>query len=400
MWIRRDRQKWWVRFVLVGTALVSWIKCQNFHEQRQSSSMFATTVVWNSGTHQLQHRVDVQNEELDQRREYDNHRADTIMINSSATATVTTTTTTATSTMNTSALCSNLPVLGSVNYTIHMDRGPPRPRGLHLVMMGDSVTRYQCISLMHYLHTGSWINDSFSEKNSLLWIKTFPSYNHHYQYAAQYFGTALQCDCYRTFDPQIIMSNVFDNWYWHDTCRNNSLSCIAQYGKYPLGGHWLPSQISDGTIHLQTNYSIHPMPLPPVWQYNWSDTIRYHVAKLRPHPQYVVINSGLWGSHQLKNRFIFRTIQQALHDNHMIGIYKTTTKLRHDTSTQLKAHDKIGCALMDHCLDVSWTGTLTNASDYMDDRHFPSHINTLFNLQLLQLLQGMGESSTSFPSVD
>jgi hypothetical protein len=398
MWIRRDRQ-WWVRFVLVGTALVSWIKCQNFHEQRQlSSSMFATTAVWNSGTHQLQHRVDIQNEELDQRREYDNHRADTIMINSSATATVTETTTTTTTTMNTSALCSNLPVLGSVNYTIHMDRGPPRPQGLHLVMMGDSVTRYQCISMMHYLHTGSWIKDSIAEADdfNLLWVKTFPSFNDHYQYATQYFGNALQCDCYRLFDPRMNMSNVYDNWYWHDTCRNNSLSCIAQYGQYRMGGQWLPSEISDTTLYLSTNYGVASTP-PPKWQYNWTDTIQYHVANLRPHPQYVVINSGLWKRHQLKHRSIFRQIQQAIAQNGMRSIYKTTTKLIQDTSTQLEPHDRIGCQVMDRCLNLSWTGNLTNPSDYMDDKHFPSHINTIFNMQLLQLLQRMQANDSFFP---
>jgi GDSL/SGNH-like Acyl-Esterase family found in Pmr5 and Cas1p len=50
-------------------------------------------------------------------------------------------------------------------------------RGKHLVLVGDSLTRYQYLSLVYFLESGNWSSDYPNQ----MWEKDFKSWNQFYQ---------------------------------------------------------------------------------------------------------------------------------------------------------------------------------------------------------------------------
>jgi GDSL/SGNH-like Acyl-Esterase family found in Pmr5 and Cas1p len=53
-------------------------------------------------------------------------------------------------------------------------------KGKHLVLIGDSLTRYQYLSLVYFLESGNWSSDYPNQ----MWEKDFKSWNHFYQVGA------------------------------------------------------------------------------------------------------------------------------------------------------------------------------------------------------------------------
>jgi hypothetical protein len=306
-------------------------------------------------------------------------------------------------------------------------------KGLHVAFLGDSVTRYQALALMHYLHTGHWISDSMVP--SLLKDTGLASSGEHkvwndmYCFTHMYFSGLLPkkylladsdvfypkyfltCDCYRSASPVFMemLQTVVENRYYHDSCRGVSVYYFAKFGNVPFRGHYQPGQIHNNVYNLSLVTS------PFQWQYeSWSSFISGYLALLQPPPKYVIINAGLWNNHGLDNSTVFSEIRQALELANMTGIYKTTTstmfegwhddmdatirQMNHSTPFQPlpsvddvnHPHDATGCNMLHHCLSLNWTQYITGPLHYSDNLHFQPHINTLFNEQLLDLLAALG----------
>jgi len=185
---------------------------------------------------------------------------------------------------------------------------------------------------------------------------------------------------------------IYENVYYRGAERNNYVTMIAKFGKFEAHGHWSPLDVYEPQIH--TNLSS-PNRLdrvtPYLWRFNWTQIIRHHLAYLQPKPNYVVINAGMW-AHDLNN-VTLPAIRQALDDTGMIGIYRTTTKTLEDTSTELMPHDAEACQWIHYCHDVSWTGNVTDPSEYSDLKHFRANMNRIIGQQLLDLLQHIRSQS-------
>ena len=125
----------------------------------------------------------------------------------------------------------------SVGYPHYNYGYNDRPHGLHIAFLGDSITRYQSLSLSHYLHTGYWLDDDSQlltdKKTGKTWMQFFQSH-------VDYFGAAhFQCDCFRNeWRKEVYIKTVTENRYHYDPCRDNVIYTMNRFGKVPFRGHY------------------------------------------------------------------------------------------------------------------------------------------------------------------
>lgn len=290
------------------------------------------------------------------------------------------------------------------NASIH---APPRyksyqrPVGLRLAMIGDSLMRYQFVMLIHYLHTGQWVE-----------------LNENYEGLIQYFGgDHFICDCFRaSARPKLRNPTITENEFYRDQgCHDNSVSMFFKAGDLGFRGHHTTADVSSWFQSVQRvagqnatmnhenafdNRTTLEVPRSKYkagnfsWRYDdYAPFLRDIVANLEPRPRVVIINEGIWTVENLSNATIVRNIQSILRDLGMISIYKTTTKPnRPNPDPSLLPHDRLCCEIFDHCLHMDWTAGLP-PEDYMDRVHFRAFPNIRSNEQLFELLESIGEVS-------
>jgi hypothetical protein len=260
-------------------------------------------------------------------------------------------------------------------------------QNLHMAFVGDSLTRFQYISLVHFLQTDRWIKNE--DVPNMIHLKAGMTWNQYFSYTEKLWNGTETCDCHRPDGNYRAVNRlhvICENRYYRHIQRNNYISRIQKNGYYEAHGHWDPSQVYNS--HHAVNLT-----WPDVrgtafaWRFhNWQDIIRLHLAKLDPKPKFVFLNAGMW-PHDLDNVTNVHAIRRALDEHGMVGIYKTTTKIKTDTSTNIDSYEIEACKILHYCLDMSWTGTLSNNSDYVDLKHFSALVNRRFNEQLIDLLE-------------
>jgi hypothetical protein len=215
-------------------------------------------------------------------------------------------------------------------------------RNSHIVMIGDSLMRYQYISLVYYLTTQRWSceepglpNESEGAWKEVGPADGWPSY--HYT-SNRRLGCNEICDCFRGrgFDPG---SGVRENRFWHDCALNISVSLFFWLpDRTPLLGRYNGTPLQAGlTTHPaceQCSTFRYPTTLTydEAYEYSYMDILsflRAEVPKLRP--SMVMINSGAWVHHELRNNSTFTSaFGEALMASASggVGVWKTTTVCR------------------------------------------------------------------------
>jgi len=265
-------------------------------------------------------------------------------------------------------------------------------RNFHLAFLGDSTCRHIHASLIHFLHTGSYPKNTV-QPNYL--EGGFPTRVEHKNFISHTLNHTSVCDCFcpeGPFIPWGRMHKIWENSYFFQAARNNYVTHITKAGSFESHGHWDPIQIYSNATYRKRVARISYSPSQFSWRGNWEQTIRVHVSRLIPKPRYIVINAGLW-PHDLMENGTLPGIRNALDDHGIIGIYRTTTKQLQDNSTTLAPHDIAGCKHLHYCMDLSWTGSVTNPDEYLDKSHFRANVNRQFVEQLLNLLQQIATSS-------
>jgi hypothetical protein len=285
-------------------------------------------------------------------------------------------------------------------YVYHPHSSDPRPRNLRLAFLGDSIARYQYLSLVYFLKTGQWITaENMGPKNPCFW---------------QTYGTNSRDDFFHQTNQLLFPYEICDchelseNRYFADPVRGNYVSFIVKFGRKENTGQWLPEEVHDRLLQLSqsqqgTNSSTLAFRSEQEvlrWTYtNWNDTIHQHIAQLQPKPDYLIFNAGLH-KHDLSNPEVPYSILNASLQNNMIPIYKTTTYPNYSLPIgkfHKAAHDKDLCGpVFRHCLDYSWTAPLRGYKDYFDIYHLKPQHNQRMNLQTLKYLQ---EISSVAPSI-
>jgi hypothetical protein len=93
----------------------------------------------------------------------------------------------------------------------------PEISGLRVAFVGDSLTRYQYLSLAAYLRQGRWIDDK--DVPNLVEERQFDGWNSFYNYTNNYFQPYEQCDCQR---GKYVRKGI-ENRYFIDPERDNAL---------------------------------------------------------------------------------------------------------------------------------------------------------------------------------
>ncbi len=283
-----------------------------------------------------------------------------------------------------------------------------RPTNLRLVIMGDSISRYQYISLVYFLQTGTWIT-----KDTKMTPPQSSPFHHTTPLHCQTPGIRAREQFY-TISHSFLQPNEIlcdghaysENRYYMDTLRNNSITYITKFGKNKTSGRYLPKQIHTNIKTTTTNNGGGGGRKKEAWMYKyWNETIHYHIAQLQPKPQYLLFNAGLH-KHDLYAPYIRQGILDATKRHDIIPIYKTTTYPNNRSiglqNFALSDHDSLLCGgnesssasnatrrtnVPSYCLDMSWTSQLYGDDHYYDYYHFKPYWNYYMNLQTLLYIE-------------
>jgi hypothetical protein len=177
----------------------------------------------------------------------------------------------------------------------------PKLRGKHVVMIGDSITRYQYLNLAHFVAYGHAPAHDFYEKGDHWHSNASDTYvdNMHGFWNEWYagtnrllnFGTATEtCDCWRNR----CCHDAFENRYFHDHSQDIHLTFFQWYSNgITLKGHILPNQNGSSS----PAGSCEP---PAAWEYpsvgyGLKQFLNDVVMQLKPTPTHVVMNRAKWG---------------------------------------------------------------------------------------------------------
>ena len=246
----------------------------------------------------------------------------------------------------------------------------------NIVMVGDSLMRYQYLSLVYLIHTGTFY--PVDSKPSILWEGDHVSWNAFFQATNAALHPNEYCDCYRV-SKTVANEN---RYYFHDQ-RNISISYIAYFGdmdEMKIHGHWSP-------LDNETNHQFHAPRFGDFIPYRWeTDSIQEalfdHVARLKPKPSVLMINVGFWRGlySQVNFRNSVLNLAMSLFDR---VIWKTTNYDR-----EHNAYPSFGICQYPgmECLNLDWTLYL-HGSLYRDFYHFHPEVYADINMQfILQLV--------------
>ena len=260
------------------------------------------------------------------------------------------------------------------------DNNDPRPTGLRLFILGDSLSRYQHISLTYFLRTGRWITPD-TDPNPVN-EKTYKDWERFYSETTVN-GFEI-CDCYRKrgdFETNI------ENRYFYEPSRDNMVVYAQCFFK--MRGREDPAMVM-AKVNNRSEYVFHNNKTNNLtWEYSdWADTIKYHAAKLAPKPQYALLNGGIW-QNAFRDKDTRERLIRALNETGISGIWRTTTYQR-DHSLPLNAEaDPLVQELFrksgHRVLDASWTENL-DAAHYWDPLHFLEPVYRVMSEDLLSLI--------------
>lgn len=267
------------------------------------------------------------------------------------------------------------------------------PTNLHIVMMGDSLTRYQYLSLVYFLSKGKWIANE--DRPNLLLEKTHDSWYDFYSFTNNILQPYELCDCFRGESKQYhgaVITNTVENRYFYDPERNNSVVYLQKFGSsQTFHSDWNVNEIEK----LQANHPnqfLDSKELNYVFDSkNWSDIIDNYVCQLKPKPSVFLLNEGFWAVADLEDASTRKEIIDSLKRCGIQSMYKTTTKPKRDNSTDIREYERDLCQMSDYCFDMSWTGMIPSDM-YEDEAHFIPMPYNWFNILLLDMLKGTSVS--------
>ncbi|CAB9510391.1 expressed unknown protein [Seminavis robusta] len=284
----------------------------------------------------------------------------------------------------------------------------PRPRGLRLVLMGDSLTRYSYLSLVYFLRWGTWYDPDWHTPH-LVQASSFDNIFHNQTWGEHSWQTNRMlwpnelCDCFRKMPGAVQVNKVVNNRYFYDPAYDNSVVYLDAKGhKGTLHGRIAAQNVSRllyqqglAAIKLGPSPVLPPMDKlqrPFAWVHkSWSDAISNYVAQLDPPPNLIILNAGLWPNNFLYQHDLIDDMVRALPSNTK-AMWKTTSfgkggKVLHKSIPET---DALLCSKLHSCWNQSWTQHVT-AKYYWDDKHFFEPVYRIMNEDLLEQIGSLPE---------
>lgn len=277
-----------------------------------------------------------------------------------------------------------------------------RPTNLHLVFVGDSIMHYQYLSLVYFLRTGRWFDQTF-RKSHLTNVYSYESLFHDDVYGEYFFQTTRQlqpyeiCDCvyprtsaadsqYRFNETQVVI-----NRYFRDPHRNNTVRFFHAFGhEHELQGRLNATKIpsmegkeQDGLLNGQHVFQ----PKDIVWKTkSWADLVHHQIASLIPKPKYMVLNAGKHSSDFATDPNQVQQLHESLNNLGLTkAFWRTTTYKRggKPVNGNTPVTDQMMCQQLGGCLSTEWTQQL-NVDMYWDEHHNYEPVYRVVNEDLLE----------------
>jgi len=317
-----------------------------------------------------------------------------------------------------------------------------RPRNLRLVFLGDSVTRYQYLSLVYFLRHGRWFDHRVSERNNLVHAHSFHHPLHPHEDWNEFFLQSNRmlypmevCDCLRSWDGEVLV----ERRYFYDRDHNNMAVYVNMNGNERNRGRGYYGRLKpegifgsdfDRLVGLPFGMSANDLEDPMLassseyWEFStWGDLIREHIGRLnldyyddvganaglrKPFAQqfykpHVLLNAGLH-PHDFLDPLAEEDIRLALLEAHLPGTWKTTTFTREEVvayqtcnqDPELRMSDYNMCETLGGCFNVSWTVEMKAEELYYDNLHFSEPVYRILNEEFLEQLGLLPKSYRKF----
>lgn len=205
-----------------------------------------------------------------------------------------------------------------------------------IMFIGDSLTRYQYLNLIRYLHSGRW-SDPLAAK--LCCENSSRDWDDFFARVSSYFGCHHICDCRRW--PEKIGPGSQENHYYYDPDLNLTISSHLWFGVMPMlqsTYRYMPSA-EEFKANCQ-NFTVNSFTsdgrmatsiLPP--RYSYSNITSFLVDMVKPsRVDVLIVNFGHWEN---KHNDVFKTEAKVTRFCQVatsivpLVIWKTTTARQH-----------------------------------------------------------------------
>lgn len=253
----------------------------------------------------------------------------------------------------------------------------------HLVLLGDSLTRYQYLSMAYAIRHRKVVSPvmwpNFVEE------KTYASWQEFFEITNSLLKPMEVCDCQRYKEGDV--TTWYENRYFFDPQYNITISFFFLTGSV-VQGHLSPNEQRNPDL-----VSGFPKVIlsAPTWIYDTATNIDEFFSKflpqLTPKPDAVVFNYGKWhvivpdamitgivfGAVNLVDVFIWKTTTVNFAENEQGFAY------HREVDAKFTAFDVVTI------MNTSWTGGV-NFTHRVDNDHFREPVYSILNVQLLDVL--------------
>ena len=266
-----------------------------------------------------------------------------------------------------------------------------RPSGLRLVLMGDSLTRYQYVSLAYFLRHGHWFNESKVDPH-LVNEHSYGSFEKFFEATTAELSPYERCDCYRPNKPiRSIFHVVTENRYFWEPTHDNAVAFITLFGSNRrYHGSFSPEDAFHDIDKYKFNHSLF-RPEQLIWKMSeWHEVVEKHVAQLDPKMTHVVMNAGAWKNDFASSQVAREQLTESVHQANMTSIWKTTTRgiwppYNQQPYRGTEVSDPLMCGLADDCFNLSWTRDIYSNYSW-EGRHYYEPIYRIFNEELMEMI--------------
>ena len=278
-----------------------------------------------------------------------------------------------------------------------------------IIFMGDSLTRYQYLNFIGFLHTGQWVSRHPHVDLEKIWGDDWTRY---LKVSTLRFGGYEICDCYRHPDKPLtteytkeqlqgnFVPGMKENRHYLDPVYNISVKFFFFTG-FPFFVNKFPTTTDFFNIDVSSDWWLFDSFSVPTYDFRYDKLHPFLSDHIKPRvPDVLLFNMGTWLESPCKAEMnkdpksFVETLKMAA----KIPIWKTTTA--YFTSVQQKEpyefHSEVDNL---ETLDTIRNGNVTvfdayqitrplsfDKKNYDDNFHFQPHVYTLLNKHFLSLL--------------
>jgi hypothetical protein len=266
-------------------------------------------------------------------------------------------------------------------------------RNKRVTFIGDSVTRYQYLSLAYALHTGVFPNISIGPY--LVEEHSYSSWLTFFQATAKLISPFEICDCYRPVNVslKLVQDYSTENRFYFNNRENVSLIFLWHFDFIGYQGHWWGPETDQNHVQFPiesftpNSWKVGALAFPGIFHklkdfYSRNPDAALNVAT----PWIVIMNVGHHFHEFATEPWQMQYIVNSSKTNGVSSfIWKTTTFAKNHplAADSYYNHDKIICKMSDVvCFDTSWTHDINASALMWDNYHFKIPVYNALNIEL------------------